>query len=444
MPEPWHQNHDQHDVEHHAGNANADRCFGVFARKEARCQHLDQNRGRQAKGKNGQRHAGHKGFLGSKGAAFKQDIDHRQAHDPKGNRRRQGQKEGDFNAAILAIHRGFGIIALQLARQRRQKGGANGNANHAKRQLLNAISVIQPRNCAIRYKGRQHGVDQKIDLINASPDHARDHAFAQKLDPVINAWQLPFDGKARTLAGNHHGNELCHARNRDPPSKGMGRRFGDRCQTKQGTNQADIENDRRGCGRGIAMKRIHHARHQRNGGNKRKIREGDARQFDGERKFFRVFGKTRRKHIHRPGHQDFDDCDQKAGDQNQHRHGARSKFAGDIQTAFFNVASQKRDEGCGKRALAKQAAKQVGELERHKERIGHAPGTEHPGDQNVAAKSQQTGQQGKTTDGGNRADKRHALAFRIRASVKRPTRCLAIAANFAGGPARVRKSDSRK
>ena len=222
---------------------------------------------------------------------------------------------------------------------------------------MHPIRVIEPRNSPIRNKRSQHGVDQKVELINTGTDHARHHAFAEQLNPVIDFGALPFYRKARAFAGNHQKDKLrdtgqCHA-----PRQRVGRGLCDRGQAKQRTNQAQIKDNRGGGSGGIAMQGVENPRHQGDRGNKGQIGEGDARQFDGKREFFRIVGKSGREYKHCPWHQNFNDRDQKAGDQQQHRHGTGGKFARNIHPAFFNIAGQKRDKGRGKRAFAKQAAK---------------------------------------------------------------------------------------
>ena len=155
------------------------------------------------------------------------------------------------------------------------------------------------------------------------------------------------------------------------------------------------------------MQGIKNPGHQRNPGNECQIGKCDARQFDGQGKFLRVLGKSRRKDMHCPRHDDFDDRDQKSGNQQQDGHRMGGKLPGDLQTAFFDIPGQKRDERGRKRAFAKQAAKQIGEFKCDKKRVRHAPGAQKGGTQDIPGKSGYTREQGKSTNRGNRTNKGH-------------------------------------
>ena len=85
-------------------DSNTDRGTGVFAREEARRQHLDQDIGRQTNRKSRQRPGGCHRIRGIEPAMLEQGRDNRQGNDNQCHRRRQGEQQRHLDGAVLVRH----------------------------------------------------------------------------------------------------------------------------------------------------------------------------------------------------------------------------------------------------------------------------------------------------------------------------------------------------
>ena len=122
----------------------------------------------------------------------------------------------------------------------------------------------------------------------------------------------------------------------------------------------------------------------------------------GERELIRGVGKARR------GDQDHPGRSQHPGHgDNRQREGQQARYIGDkhpggVFALLIFVLCEDRHERLGKGAFGKDAAQQVGQLERHKEGVGRHSGAKHPRHNGVACKTQHARKQGHRADGGQR------------------------------------------
>ncbi len=171
------QRADQRQVERDVGgdrhHDDVERRARVAARRKARDQHLDQHEGRQADGEGGQRIGRGDGGRGVEGAALEQHADDRlvQRHQP--GRGGQGQQQGELDGAILVGQCRVVAAGPDLARQQRQQGGADGDADHAQRQLVDAVGVVEIGDCAGRQERGPDDVQHGVDLLQAAADGGR-------------------------------------------------------------------------------------------------------------------------------------------------------------------------------------------------------------------------------------------------------------------------------
>ena len=75
--------------------------------------------------------------------------------------------------------------------------------------------------------------------------------------------------------------------------------------------------------------------------------------------------------------------------------------------ALVPIFRQHGHEGLGKGALGKHAAEQIGQAEGDEKRVGGGPGTEHPGDDEIADKTKDAREQGHATDRGQGFEQIH-------------------------------------
>jgi len=67
-------------------------------------------------------------------------------------------------------------------------------------------------------------------------------------------------------------------------------------------------------------------------------------------------------------------------------------------------------EGLGERAFGKHAAQQIGQLEGDEKYVGGQPGPEGAGNHEVPGEAENSGEEGHTTDRGQRAQQIHSVS----------------------------------
>ena len=100
-------------------------------------------------------------------AALVERADDRPGRDHQRQRRRQGQQHRQVEGAGLDVGR-LGLVAAgdRLA-DRRQDGDAQRGADDRQRQLVEAVGIAELGQRAFAEPGREIGVEQLADLIDA-------------------------------------------------------------------------------------------------------------------------------------------------------------------------------------------------------------------------------------------------------------------------------------
>ena len=175
MLQAGHQGEGGDDVQDHRADRHQHRRLGVEAGEKSRLEDFDQNEGRQAKREDRQGGGGGGGHFGGESAALEQHHDHRLGDDEKRGGGRQGDQHAELQRSVLGGQGAAVFAALDLPRQQRQQGGANRHANHAQRQLRDAVGVIQVGDRAGGQGRGQDHVDHLVDVNDPGAKGGRRH-----------------------------------------------------------------------------------------------------------------------------------------------------------------------------------------------------------------------------------------------------------------------------
>ena len=85
----------------------------------------------------------------------------------QGDRRRQCQEHREFERAVLAVECSCIVARPQTAGQVRQQHNADGHPDHAERQLVQTVCIVEEGH-GTGQRCRDHRGDQKVDLHNAA------------------------------------------------------------------------------------------------------------------------------------------------------------------------------------------------------------------------------------------------------------------------------------
>jgi len=83
--------------------------------------------------------------------------------------RGHGQEKGEFERAILARQHGLVVARPKLVAESGEQHDANGDADHAQRQLEQAVGIIEPGHHAVLKRG-DDGADHDGELGHAAGD----------------------------------------------------------------------------------------------------------------------------------------------------------------------------------------------------------------------------------------------------------------------------------
>ena len=84
--------------------------------------------------------------FGQKLAMLKQQADNRLRQNNQQNRSRKRKQQAIFNSLILSAAGFIQLLLLKAFRKNRQQSHADSRTDNTKRQLLQAIGIIKPRN----------------------------------------------------------------------------------------------------------------------------------------------------------------------------------------------------------------------------------------------------------------------------------------------------------
>ena len=86
----------------------------------------------------------------------------------------QAQQHRQLGRLALDARRLVGLADADVAADLRQDGGAERRADHAERQLVQAVGIVELADRAGADAGQEEGVDEHADLIDAGAERRRD------------------------------------------------------------------------------------------------------------------------------------------------------------------------------------------------------------------------------------------------------------------------------
>ncbi len=249
-------------------------------------------------------------------------------------------------------------------------------------------------------EGRQHGIQQQIDLAYRNPEQRRHHQQHDAPHPLVtplDSWpgQQPQLGDIRQLE-----RQLGKPGDEHAPGQRHDRLIEIGGQEHRRHDHADVEQHRREAGHREIAVAVQHPRGEGRQRDQHQIGKGDAQQLAGQLHFRRIVMKARREDHHHIGREQHAQCSQPC--QNEPEHASRTihQLFDVRQRALGAVLRQHRHEGLGEGPLGEQPAEEVGDLERDEERIRRRTGAEVAGDHHIAYHAQHARQQGHDTDHG--------------------------------------------
>ena len=132
----------------------------------------------------------------------------------------------------------------------------------------------------------------------------------------------------------------------------------------------------RGGGGGEMFHAVQRAGQQRGEADQHQIRKRDARQIDRQGEFVRVRDEARREHVHDLGHEDLAQNRQRSQPERHDRDGFLGETARGVRALGGEQAGEFGHERGVERALAEQAAKQVGQFVGGEERVRDRAGAD--------------------------------------------------------------------
>ncbi len=232
------------------------------------------------------------------GAALVKQPDDLVGEDPEREGRRDRHEEHEFDRAVLQVAGFAQIAALQRAGQFRQQHDTHGHADHAERQLVDTVGILQGRDRALA-RGGDCLADHLVDLGDAAGDGGRHGQDEQPLDVGRDLRKADPDRDAGMQHAEIDHGQLQDAGHQDAPGHVPGGRQWRRADIERIEQRADhhhIEEDGRDGGGEEMVQRVEHAAHHRGQRHAHEIGKHHRRHTDGDRHFLRIVGKARRDH----------------------------------------------------------------------------------------------------------------------------------------------------
>lgn len=110
------------------------------------------------------------------------NIYNRISQNNQGNRCRNGKQGAVFNRFVLAVTGCFDFSGFEVVGEYRQQSNADSRANHAERQLLNAVGIVEPGDGSGSDQRNNNGVNHHVNLIDAGSENAGSNTFEQGFD----------------------------------------------------------------------------------------------------------------------------------------------------------------------------------------------------------------------------------------------------------------------
>ncbi|ODS01638.1 hypothetical protein AUC69_05025 [Methyloceanibacter superfactus] len=298
------------------------------------------------------------------------------------------------------------IARREPPRHLRQQHGADGDADDADGQLVDAVGVIERRQGAGGQEGGDQRVGEQRELHAAGADDRGSERLQEFPGRLIELRHAQPDAEAMGLGIGAEEQGLRHAGDEHAPGRGVAG-IGEPRREQQRGDDREIEQHRRAGRRGETVIGVEDAGEQRLERHQRQIGEGDAGERDGQIEALRIADEAGgekpdhlRREQQRDGEQHQIDGDQGGGDLVGEQLGGR-------QARFFKRARIGRHEGGGEGPFGEDGAEMVGQAEGHEEGVGHGPGAENGGHDHVTDEAREARDEREPADGGDAPD--HAL-----------------------------------
>ena len=294
-----------------------------------------------------------------------------------------------FDGAVLRRTCACVVAGRHPARHLRHQHGADRDADHPDRQLVDAVGVIERRQRTGRQEACNDRIGEQCKLGACRADGCGDERFEEAPHVFVPCKRVErrHDAGAPRGAADQHG--LQHSRDQDAPRRGMaGTR--EECRQRQRRHHREVEQDRCSRGGSEAIERVEDAAPQRYQRDQQQIWKGDPSQIDGERELLRIARKSWCQQI---------DClrreNQRQRQQNhlrrqEQRENAVAEQLCRLRSALGADTRIGRNEGSVERTFGKYGAEMVGQTEGNKKRVGNRPGADNRSQHDVAEKARQT------------------------------------------------------
>ena len=405
------QGHDEGEVHELGGGereqADLDRGPYVLSRVEARGEDFHQDHAHQPDAVCGERLAGHPGVLGGEAAVVEQCRDQRHGQHRERHGARHGKHEGDPQPPVEqpAVFRGVG--ARVVFRQAGQQDRAERGAQHAGRELHQAVGVVQPGDAAGDEERGEDGVDEQRDLADRHAERRRRHELEDAPHAGMAQIQSPARQQPHAREERHLEGKLQHAAREHCPGEHQRRGIEALGEGERAGDERDVEQRRGDRRHRKAVPGVQHAGRERHQRDEDDVGEGDAQHCHGQVELGRVAGEPRRGDPHHEGreqHAERRGDDQREEEQrrdavDQHHHALLVLRLG---------AGEHRDEGLREGTLGEQAPQQVGDAEGDEEGVGAEARAEGARDDEVAHVAQDPADEGQARHRGQGTQQVHA------------------------------------
>ena len=114
------------------------------------------------------------GVAGVEPAGLENRRNQRQGADRERERCRQAQQHRKLGRLALDTRGLVGLADIDVAADLGKDGGADRRADHAQRQLVQAVGIVEPADRAGADAGQEEGVDEHAHLIDAGAQRRRE------------------------------------------------------------------------------------------------------------------------------------------------------------------------------------------------------------------------------------------------------------------------------
>ena len=395
----------ERDIDQHREEQRLHRRPGVAARQKrdrgAAHQHERQEPDRIGL----QRGAGRRRVGGGEGAAHEQRAHDQVRQQQERDQARDRQQQRELDRAVLGVARAGLVAARQPVGHLRQQHGADRDADHADRQLIEPVGVVKRRQRAGGEEARDDGVGEQRDLGLGRADGGGPEPLEEQLHLLVEP--RPAERRQHALPRGVGGEQrhLEAAGDEHAPGRRVTRGRKEERQRER-RDHREVEQDRRRRGRRKAAERIEDAAVERHQRDQQQIGKGDARELDREREALAVVREARRQHRDHRRREDQRDREQHRLHDEQQREDAVGEQLRRVGAGLLADARIGGHEGGVERAFGEDRAEMIGQPQRHEEGVGDRARAEDGRQHDVAHKAGDARQQREAADREDASDHR--------------------------------------